>query len=81
MKSLDFYENHITLFCLENSKLFDNIILTLNLHCILPKVVEITIWYKQQLRNNAILSHDLFRNAQQCDAPFHGAGVSGSTIM
>jgi hypothetical protein len=28
MKSLEFYENYITLFCLEKSKLFDNIILT-----------------------------------------------------
>ncbi len=31
---------------------------------ILPKVVIITIYYKQQLRNNTILSRDLFRNAQ-----------------
>jgi hypothetical protein len=30
MKSLDFYENFISLFCLENSKLFDDIIFTLN---------------------------------------------------
>jgi hypothetical protein len=29
-----------------------------------PKVVEITIYYKQQLRNNTILSWALFRNAQ-----------------
>ncbi len=31
---------------------------------ILPKVVEIAIYNKQQLRNNTILSLDLFRNAQ-----------------
>ncbi len=30
MKSLEFYEYHITLFCLEKNKLFDNIILTKN---------------------------------------------------
>jgi hypothetical protein len=30
MKSLEFYENYITLFCLEKNKLFDNIILTQN---------------------------------------------------
>ncbi len=34
------------------------------MHDILPKVVEITIYYTQQLRNNTILSHALFRNAQ-----------------
>jgi hypothetical protein len=30
MKSLEFYENYITLFCLEKNKLFDSIILTQN---------------------------------------------------
>ncbi len=34
------------------------------MHGILPKVVEIAIYYKQQLRNNTILSHDMFWNAQ-----------------
>jgi hypothetical protein len=48
---------------------------------ILPKVVEITIYYKQQLRNNTIMSHALFRNAQQCDALLYGAGVAESTVM
>jgi hypothetical protein len=35
-------ENYIALFC-QKKKLFDNIILTLNMHGILPKEVEITI--------------------------------------
>jgi hypothetical protein len=30
MKSLEFYENYITLFCMEKNKLFDIIILTQN---------------------------------------------------
>ncbi len=34
------------------------------MHGRLPKVVTITIHYKQQLRNNTILSRDLFRKAQ-----------------
>jgi hypothetical protein len=34
------------------------------MHGILPKVVEMASQYKQQVRNNTILSHDLFRNAQ-----------------
>jgi hypothetical protein len=55
IKSLEIYENYITLFCLEKNKLFDNIIRTM--HGILPKVVELTIQCKQQLRNNTILSH------------------------
>jgi hypothetical protein len=29
-RNLEFYENYITLFCLEINKLFENIILTLN---------------------------------------------------
>ncbi len=33
------------------------------MHGILPEVVEITTYYKQQLRNNIILWRDLFRNA------------------
>jgi hypothetical protein len=33
------------------------------MHGILPKVVKIAIYYKQQLRNNTILSRALFRNA------------------
>ncbi len=51
------------------------------MHGILPKEVEITVKYKQQLRNNTILSHALFMNAQKCDAPIYGAGVAGSTVM
>jgi hypothetical protein len=34
------------------------------MHVILPKVAEITILYKQQLRKSTILSGALFRNAQ-----------------
>ncbi len=34
------------------------------MHGILLKVVELTIKYKQQLRNNTILSRAPFRNAQ-----------------
>ncbi len=42
------------------------------MHCIFPKVVEITIYYnKQQERNDTILSRDLYRKA----------GVLGSTVM
>ncbi len=37
MKSLEFYENHITLFCLENYKIFDNILLTQNHAWHIPK--------------------------------------------
>jgi hypothetical protein len=51
------------------------------MHGKFPKVVEITIQYMQKLRNNTILSHALFRNAQECDALFYGAGVAGSTVM
>ncbi len=51
------------------------------MHGIIPRGVELTIWYKQQLRNNTILSHALVRNAQLCDAPFYGAGVAGSAVM
>jgi hypothetical protein len=56
MKSLEIYE---FMFCLEENKLFDKIILTQN-QCILPKVAELTIWYKQQLRNNTVLSRALW---------------------
>jgi hypothetical protein len=41
------------------------------MHDILPKVVKINIKYIQQLRNNIILSHALFRNVQYCDAPLY----------
>jgi hypothetical protein len=34
------------------------------MHGILLEVIEITIKYKQQLRNNTIVSRALFRNAQ-----------------
>jgi hypothetical protein len=45
--------------------LFDKIILNKNhVWHITPKVVELTICYKQQLRNNTIMSRALFRNAQ-----------------
>jgi hypothetical protein len=50
------------------------------MHGMLPKVVELTIWYKQQLKNNTILSDGLFRNAQSFDDPLYGAGVPGSTV-
>ncbi len=43
MKSLEFYENYITLFCLEKNKLFDSIILTQNHAWHMTKVVEKTI--------------------------------------
>ncbi len=33
------------------------------MHGILPNEVKITIYHKQQLRNNTVLSHALFRNA------------------
>jgi hypothetical protein len=50
MKSLEIYEHYITLFCLEKIKLFGNIILTQNYawHITQKKVVELTIWFKQQ---------------------------------
>jgi hypothetical protein len=51
------------------------------MHGILPKVIEINILYKQQLKNTAILWRALFRKAQLCDAPLYGAGVPGSTVM
>jgi hypothetical protein len=43
MKSMEFYENYIILFCLGKKKLFDNITVLRTVHDILPKVVEITI--------------------------------------
>ncbi len=43
MKSLEIYENYITLFCLEKNKRFDKITLTQNLAWHLPKMVELTI--------------------------------------
>jgi hypothetical protein len=42
MKSLEFCDNYINLFCQEINKLFDNIILTLNHAWHITKVVEIT---------------------------------------
>jgi hypothetical protein len=63
MKSLEFYENYITLFCHENKKLFDNIILTQN-HAWHITQSGWNNYLVQQLRNNTILSHALFMNAQ-----------------
>ncbi len=81
MKSLEFYENYITIFCLEKTNFLTISYLLRTMHGLLPKVFEWTIQYKQQLRNNTILSRALFRNAQQFDAMLYGAGVAGSTIM
>jgi hypothetical protein len=65
MKSLEIYENYITLFCLEKTKLPLTILYKLRtMHGILTNVVEFTIYNKQQLRNNTILSRALLRNAQ-----------------
>jgi len=63
MKSLEFYENSITLFCLKK-KLFEILYELRTMHSILSKMVDITIKYKLQLRNSTILSRALFRNAQ-----------------
>ncbi len=57
MKSLEFYKNYITLFCLEKKLAF----LTQNHAWHVTQSGWKTIWYKQQLRNNTILSHALFR--------------------
>ncbi len=43
MRSLEIYENYITLFCVEKNKLFYNLILTQNHVWHIPKVIEITI--------------------------------------
>jgi hypothetical protein len=43
MKSLEFYESLITLCCLKNYKLFDNIILTQNHAWHITQMVKITI--------------------------------------
>jgi hypothetical protein len=51
-----------TSLCFVWKKNFLTILLTM--HGILPNVVELTNQYKQQLRNNTILSHALFRNAK-----------------
>jgi hypothetical protein len=51
------------------------------MHGILPKGIELTIYYKHQLRTNIFLSRALFRNEQLCDAPLYGAGIAGSTVM
>jgi hypothetical protein len=55
-----------SLFYVWKKYMFCNIILTQNHAWHIPKVIEITIniLYKQQLRNNNILSRALFRNAQ-----------------
>ncbi len=53
MKSLEIYENYITLFCLEKQTFWQE--LRTMMQGILPKLVELTIYYKQQLRNNTIL--------------------------
>jgi hypothetical protein len=65
MKSLEFYENYITLFCLEKKNLLT--ILTQNHAWHITQSDEITFYGKQQLRNNTILTilaRALFRNAQ-----------------
>ncbi len=64
MKSLEIYENYITLFCLEKNKLVYKILLTQNHAWHIPKVILNNYKYKQQLRNNTILSRALIRNAQ-----------------
>jgi hypothetical protein len=43
MKSLEIYENYITLFCLEKINFVYNIILTQKHAWHIPKVIEITI--------------------------------------
>jgi hypothetical protein len=35
----------------------------------------------QTLSNGNLKQHGLFNNTPKCDTPFHGAGVSGSTVM
>jgi hypothetical protein len=35
----------------------------------------------QALSDGNIKQHGLFNNTPKCDTPFHGAGVSGSTLM
>ncbi len=64
MKSLEIYENYIYLFCLEKTNFLTILYSLRTMHDKLPKGIEITIKYKQQLRNNTILSRALFRNAQ-----------------
>ncbi len=55
MKSLVFYENYTTLFCMEKNKLFDNIISIQNNEWHITQSGWNT-YFKQQLRNNTILS-------------------------
>jgi hypothetical protein len=43
MKTLEFYENYITLLCLEKTNFFYNIILTQSHAWITQKVIEITV--------------------------------------
>jgi hypothetical protein len=54
MKSLEIYENYITLFCLEFF-FFTIFYLLGTMHGVLTKMVELIILCKQQLRNNTIL--------------------------
>ncbi len=34
-----------------------------------------------QLSDGGIKQHGLFSNTPECDTPFQGAGVAGSTVM
>jgi hypothetical protein len=43
MKSLEIYENYITLFCLEKKNFLTILYKLRTMHGILPKVVELTI--------------------------------------
>jgi hypothetical protein len=63
MKSLEFYEMYIILFCLEK-KLFDNIIFTQSNAWHITQSGWNNYLVYQQLRNNTSMSRALFRNAQ-----------------
>jgi hypothetical protein len=63
MKSLDFYENY-TLFYLEKTKLFYNIILTLNQAWSFTQSGWNNYLVLATIKNQHHVSHDLFRNAQ-----------------
>jgi hypothetical protein len=60
MKSLEFYENYITLVCPGKNKLFDKIILTQNHAWHIIQSGWINYLVKQQIRNKTILSSSLF---------------------
>jgi hypothetical protein len=45
MKSLDIYENYITLFCLEKTNFLTILYKLRNMHGILPKVIELTYFF------------------------------------